>query len=190
MRRYAFLRNGTLGSSMTEMMTLRFFGIQQKFRKGHLIREIFWKTPPPKWYKANTGGAALGQPGTAAWGGIFRMFRGFSAGTSAMLLGIQTALYAEIGGLIQVVEIAQVKGWFLLSLETDSSVLVDKVMIIIGAVPWKLKTRWKKCIDVLYGSAFKISHIYREENGVADVMANIGLALKILHNGMVCETRI
>lgn len=107
------------------------------------------------------------------------MYRCFSLGLFAMSLGIQTAIYAEIMGFIKTVENAAIKGWFLLGIETDSSVLAQKVRSKSDAVHWSLKTRWRKCLNILYSNPFRITHIFREGNGVADVMANIGFSIRL-----------
>lgn len=80
------------------------------------------------WYKANIDGATRGQPGMSSCGGLFRICQGFAAGSFVMPLGIQTAMYAEIMGLIKAVELAHLKSWFPLWIETDSKSLVHKVV--------------------------------------------------------------
>lgn len=94
-----------------------------------------------------------------------------------MPLGIQTALFAEIMGFIKAIEIAVVKNWFPLWIETDSTALFHKVRTRSEDVPRVLKVRWRKCMNIIFSKRFKISHIFREGNGVANAMANVGLHL-------------
>lgn len=65
--------------------------------------------PPMGWFKANIDGASNGNPGMAACGGIFRMYRGFSMGCFALPLGVKTSVFAEIMGFIKAVELANDK---------------------------------------------------------------------------------
>lgn len=62
-------------------------------------------------------------------------------------------------------------------METDSTAVFHKVRNRSDEVPWVIKGRWRRCLKELFCRNFKISHIYREGNGVADVMANMGLTL-------------
>lgn len=44
-------------------------------------------------------------------------------------------------------------------------------------VPWSLKTRWNNCLDAIEGKTYIITHIFREGNMVADLIANKGFGL-------------
>jgi hypothetical protein len=44
-------------------------------------------------------------------------------------------------------------------------------------VPWSLRNRWDNCLFLLNSFRFQVTHIYREGNKCADILANIGLAL-------------
>lgn len=63
------------------------------------------------------------------------MCRGYVKGSFANPLGVQNALYAEIVGFILVVELAFVKGWFSLWIETNFFVLVCKINFSFIDVP-------------------------------------------------------
>lgn len=126
--------------------------------------------------KLNTDGWTRGQPGTPAYEGVFCMSRGFIKGSFSMPLGVQIALFVELIGLIRDVELAIIKDWFLLWIDTDSLVLVSKVKSHLLDVPWRLRPQWKKCLKVLYEWQFSITHIYRERNKF-DIIPNVGLAL-------------
>lgn len=128
---------------------LRSFRIQPKYTAQVTVTEVSWVKPPLLWYKVNTDGVSLGQPGYAACGGIFRMWSGFSTGSYIMPLLVQIAIFAEIMGFILSVELAHVKGWFPLWLETNSTVLVDNVKARIENVPWRARMRWRRCISIL-----------------------------------------
>ena len=41
--------------------------------------------------------------------------------------------------------------------------------------PWRVATRWDTCKQLLRSMRFYCSHIYREDNAVADRLASMGL---------------
>ncbi|KAL5715177.1 hypothetical protein ACHQM5_017038 [Ranunculus cassubicifolius] len=141
------------------------------------VTEVRWSCPPVGWHKANVDGAAHGQPGLAACGGIFRTHRGYIHGCYAMPLGVQNSMYAELMGVIRAIEIAVVMNWFPLWIESDSEVLVQKLKKRSMEVPWSIKNRWRNALDSLVGRMYMVTHIYREGNYVADALANMGLEL-------------
>lgn len=173
----AFMHTGTVRNTSEEILLCNFFKVRIKFSRGIVVKEVKFLKPQPGWIKVNIDGAAIGQPGKALCGGIFMMCRGFTKGCFAMSLGTQTSLYAEIMGFILAIELAKVRNWFPLWVETDSTTLMQKVSSISMDVPWKLRVRWRKCLEIVRVAEFKISHIFREGNRVADKMAAIGLGL-------------
>lgn len=175
--RVSFLFDGEEGNDAAFMTTLRTLNIKGKFTAPKDPMEVRWIPPPPTWHKVNFDGAAQGQPGIAACGGIVRNYRGFVRGTFAAPLGIQTSMFAEIMGFLWAVKICRQKGWFPLWIESDSMVVVTKVQNKSMEVPWQLRTEWENCIQFLEGQQYRISHIFREGNAVADAMANEGLSL-------------
>lgn len=74
------------------------------------------------------------------------------------------------------IEIADVKNWINLWLETNS-MLVFLAFKSSKIVPWSLRNRWDNCLFLLSRFNFKVSHIYREDNHCADQLANLGLTL-------------
>lgn len=94
------------------MLLLHFFKAKPQYRENIKIIEVRCLMPLPGWTKVNIDGAARGQPGIAACGVVFRMFRGFVKGSFAMPLGVQSAMFAEIIGLVQAVKLARIKNWF------------------------------------------------------------------------------
>jgi ribonuclease HI len=77
---------------------------------------------------------------------------------------------------MRAIEIAADNGWRNVWLETDSS-LVVLAFRKASLVPWKIRNRWNNCMHSITTMNFLISHIYRERNGCADTLANIGLTL-------------
>ncbi|KEH17247.1 hypothetical protein MTR_0029s0040 [Medicago truncatula] len=89
-----------------------------KLATGSAIRDFTvlksYGSPPPQilhWITCNNDGAALGTIGQAACAGIFRNRNEESLGCFAVNLGIENAFYAELMGVIFVVECAIQKRW-------------------------------------------------------------------------------
>jgi ribonuclease HI len=170
------LTSQTAGSSIIDFGILKFFKINIHFPKAPKIIEVLWQPPLHGWYKCNTDGTSLGNPGQAACAGIFRNHKGEHIGCFAQNIGVANALYAEIMGVIIAVECALARHWNHLWLECDSK-LVTLALKSPQIIPWQLKLRWTKCMSTLHAMNFIISHIYREGNHCADKLAAIGLTM-------------
>ena len=120
----------------------------------------------------NTDGSAFGSPGLAGCGGIFRTSRGFFKGAFAIPLGKAFAFEAELAGAIHAISYAHDFGWTNLWLECDSSYLVTLLRTRSSSVPWRWKPSWLRCIDRISTMNFHVSHIFREGNTVADILAS------------------
>lgn len=75
-----FLPIGHMNNSQEDFLRLHSLKLIGRPNKARQITEVRWKDPPPGWIKCNTDGSALGSPGTAACGGVYRNSRGFVTG--------------------------------------------------------------------------------------------------------------
>jgi ribonuclease HI len=166
----------TAAVDMTEFRILKALKINIHPPNAPTIKEVIWAPPITSWLKVNTDGAVTRNPSKAACGGIFRSSEGFTRGCFAQNLSTESAFIAEIFGAILAIEIAHHNNWNQLWLETDSMLLrlAFKNSLMI---PWSLRNRWVNCMEVTKSMNFMVSHIYREGNGCADALANIGLDL-------------
>lgn len=131
----AFLIKGKAQNSARETVMLNFIGVKISFAGPKLIKDVKWIFPPPAWTKVNIDRAARGNPGNAEYGGVFRMCRRFVNGSFVVPLGVQSALYTEMMGLVLKVESATFKNGFPLSIELDFSALVGKMTSFSNDVP-------------------------------------------------------
>jgi ribonuclease HI len=168
------------GPSISDFEIMKFFKIDIHHPRLARIIEVLWSPPLVGWFKCNTDGTSLGNPGSAACGGLFRNRRGGFIGGFAQNLGRTNSLEAEIMGVILAIDCAHERNWRQLWLECDSSlvVLAFKSPCVI---PWHLKNRWLNCLTKIKTMRFCISHIYREGNHCADKLASIGLTLNEFH---------
>jgi hypothetical protein len=44
-------------------------------------------------------------------------------------------------------------------------------------IPWKFRNRWNNCLFLARNMYFVVSHIYREGNHVANMLANLGFGI-------------
>jgi ribonuclease HI len=165
----------TSGPAISDFEILKFFKVSIHHPRPPKIIEVLWCPSLLGWYKCNTDGASIGNPGPAACSGIFRNFKGEFIGGFTQNLGIFNALYAEFMGVILAIEYAYDKNWNLLWVECDSKI-VSMALKSPHVVPWQLKNRWLNCITKIKSMSFCISHIYREGNHCADKLASLGLA--------------
>jgi ribonuclease HI len=115
-------------------------------------------------------------PNKASVGGIFRNSDSIRVGCFTQYLGAQSAMYAELVAAMTAIEIARIRGFQNVWLESDSQ-LVILAFKTNSTIPWRLRNRWQNCLVKLRNIRFVVSHIYREGNACADRLANLGLSL-------------
>ncbi|XP_055962061.1 uncharacterized protein LOC130015619 [Mercurialis annua] len=164
-------RVGYSRNSQSELHVLKLLNIKRYIPKAPCIIEVSWKPPPSNWMKVNTDGAALGAPGLAGAGGIFRNYRGFVQRCFAIPLGICFAYEAEMVAVIYAIQEAWRVGWNNIWIECDSLVIVNAIKGGNLAVPWKWKLAWQTCLFYLSKMNWVVTHIFREGNEAADILS-------------------
>ncbi|CAJ2666577.1 unnamed protein product [Trifolium pratense] len=124
-------------------------------------------------YKCNIDGASCGNLVRASCGGIFRNHNADFAFAFAEPLGVASVYFSEICGAMSAIEIAYSKNW----LETDSSLVVSAFKNPTKPVAWSLRNRWDNILFMITQMNYIVTHIYGEDNQVADLIANHGLSL-------------
>lgn len=166
------LLKGTMYNSVDDLMTLHTFGITGCSRPPPVIKEVHWIPPSSGWIKCNTDGSAKGAPGDAIAAGVFRDAFGVVKGCFVQHLGRLFAFEAELAAVMYAIEIAVLHGWNKLWLETDSAYVEGLLLTRSNNVPWQFRNRWLRVLALLGLFDFKITHIYREGNAVADTLSN------------------
>lgn len=98
-------------NSQDDLLRLQSLHLIVHPKKAPSILEVHWKTPSPGWIKCNTDGNALGAPGSATCGGVFRNSRGFVQGCFSVNMGIAFAFEAELLAVILAIEAAAERKW-------------------------------------------------------------------------------
>jgi ribonuclease HI len=162
-------------NSIRDFSFLKLFRISIHHSRAPVLKEVLWQPPLLNWYKCNIDGASTGNPGNVSCGGIFRDHALDLIYAFAEPLGIASSFVAEISGAMRAIEIAFQHQWNNLWLETDSSLVVAAFNNPHNLVVWNLRNRWKNTLTMVSQMNFMVTHIYREGNQVADLLANHGL---------------
>ena len=123
----------------------------------------------------NTDGAAHDNPGLAGCGGVFCSSHGFFKGGFAFHLGMAFAFESELMGVIKAIDFAVLHNWTSIWLESDSTYVVYLLSNWSTKVPWSLRSRWIRCLKIIESINFRVSHIFREGNKVADDLSKFAV---------------
>ncbi|KAK2369712.1 hypothetical protein QL285_082828 [Trifolium repens] len=140
-------------NSIGDFTFLKIFRINIHQPRIPVIKEVIWQPPSVNWIKCNTDGASSGNPGNVACGGVFRDHHANFVYAFAEPIGIETAYFAELCGVLKAIDIAYEKNWINLWVESDSSQVVAAFKNPKKPVAWPLRNRWKNAI-------FKMSHMH------------------------------
>ncbi|MGB2628480.1 MAG: ribonuclease HI family protein [Candidatus Acidiferrum sp.] len=132
--------------------------------------------PEPKpvaFYQANIDGGSRGNPGPAAYGVVIRDAKGEVIARLKKYIGQSTNNVAEYFGLIAALDYAENHGIRALHVRSDSELLVKQMRGQYKVRSEDLRPlfeRAKKMSQTF--EAFRIDHVYREQNRDADALAN------------------
>jgi ribonuclease HI len=131
---------------------------------------------PAAAYRANIDGGSRGNPGPASYGVVIRDPRGEVIAKLKKYIGRMTNNVAEYYGLIAALDYAQSHGIRALSVESDSELLVRQMRGQYKVKSAELRPLFERARKMAQTfSAFKIDHVYREQNAEADALANEAL---------------
>ncbi|KAH6781520.1 hypothetical protein C2S52_001729 [Perilla frutescens var. hirtella] len=116
-----------------------------------------------------------GAPGCMAMGGVFRTPDGSVTNYFHTDEGVGFAFLAELLAAITALEWAQRLALDFIWLEADSIYVVILLSSRSLEVSWILKARWRAVIHFIDSIHFCVSHIYREGNGIADLLSSNSL---------------
>src|SRR2546430_6961651 len=141
-------------------------------RGAGLFGEPAPETKPLAW-RANIDGGSRGNPGPASYGVVIRDPRGEIVARLKKYIGRTTNSVAEYYGLVAALDYAQAHSIRALRIESDSELLVKQMRGTYKVKSEDLKPlyeRAKKMSQTI--AAFRIEHVYREQNREADLLAN------------------
>ncbi|KAL2506264.1 Uncharacterized protein Adt_21885 [Abeliophyllum distichum] len=131
---------------------------------------VFWRTLPVGSYKINTDGCV--KDGVASGGGIIRDSSGQCIRAFFSFYGDCTILEAELRAILDGIILAQRLGLSVLWVESDSTLAIH--CITKGGGPWHIQATLRHIRHLLAMDRDTITHIFREDNQVADLLASEG----------------
>lgn len=143
--------------------------------KPRIVKEVIWCPPLPNWIKGNSDGASIGN--LAAAGGIFHNSSGVHMGSFSCFLGQGDFFFAEITGAILSIEHAIASHWQCFWLETNSIFVIHSISNL-NLVPWSIRNHWYNSLLTTRSISFLATHIYREGNYCAYILASLTLTFK------------
>ncbi|KAL6578150.1 hypothetical protein OROMI_010478 [Orobanche minor] len=150
-----------------------FLGINVVTKIARKLSLVRWLKPPVGWFKLNIDGAVKGNPGPGAAGGIVRDNTGNSVLCFWEFIGVQTNTFAELHGIWRGLQLCRDKGLDNIWVEVDSATAL-KLIHNSSTAQWQAQTLIAKIHFLLEKLNTRFSHIYREGNAVADLLANQG----------------
>ena len=142
---------------------------------------VRWSKPILGWFKLNTDGASLGNPGKAGSGGLIRDSEGRWVKGFSRSVGHATSVIAELWDLRDGLKLAAQLGIGCLEVELDAKIIVEMLNNAESSNNTNLKFS-----SLLYGCRFlianatqvRVTHIYKEMNQCADFLARKGCCLR------------
>eukprot|EP00253_Pinus_taeda_P022503 PITA_22503 len=142
-----------------------------------------WSSPPKDIDKFNFDGASKANPGHSGFGGIIRDHKGNSIIIFLGYHGWDTNNSAELEGLWKGLLIAQERNLFPIIVEGDSQILIQMATKILqGSPSSKVCNSWRMAQRLLHmerwisgNRAISFTHVRRDGNKVADLLANVGV---------------
>ncbi|KAL0318099.1 UNVERIFIED_CONTAM: putative ribonuclease H protein [Sesamum calycinum] len=126
---------------------------------------------PREWSKLNTDGVSKANPGVAGAGGIIRNHLGQTVLAFQEHLGLTSNTAAELKAIYRGVKLCIDSNIRKIWVATDANVAL-KLISSPSQGPWHLQYLLQQIRNLLPQTEFKISHIFREGNQVADYFAN------------------
>jgi len=144
-------------------------------RGAGLFGEPAPETKPLAW-RANIDGGSRGNPGPASYGVVIRDPRGEIVARLKKYIGRTTNNVAEYYGLIAALDYAHANSIKALRVESDSELLVKQMRGQYKVKSPDLKPLYERAKKMSQAiPAFRIDHVYREQNREADLLANEAL---------------
>ena len=142
-------------------------------RGGSLFGDHHPEQTPIAFHQANIDGGSRGNPGPAAYGVVIRNAKGEIIVRLKKYIGLSTNNVAEYFGLIAALDYAENHGIRALHVRSDSELLVKQMRGQYKVRSEDLRPLFERAKKMSQSfEAFRIDHVYRDQNGEADALAN------------------
>ncbi|KAL0307977.1 UNVERIFIED_CONTAM: putative ribonuclease H protein [Sesamum calycinum] len=140
---------------------------QQVPRAPSIVR---WQAPSPSWFKLNTDGSSLGNPGLAGAAGIIRDSAGHVHLAYQLALGTGTSVLAELTAVWRGMELALTHGLAPLVVEVDATTVISLLQSRASG-KWEVQHMIMRIVCLQQLLVADVQHVFREANGAADHLA-------------------
>ncbi|KAL0298881.1 UNVERIFIED_CONTAM: putative ribonuclease H protein [Sesamum radiatum] len=164
-----------------QAVIMGFIFCQKAPRAPSIVR---WRAPSPSWFKLNTDGSSLGNPGLAGAVGIIRDSVGHVHLAYQFALGTGTSVLADLTAVWRGMELALTRGLAPLVVEVDATTVIS---ILKSRTSGKCEVQHLimriVCLQQLLVA--DVQHIFREANGATDHLGKEAASLqltRVLHH--------
>lgn len=159
------------------MVEFAFLGINEKSVASRNTIQVKWTKPPSNWYKVNSDGSSLGNPGLAGGGGLIRDETGKWIRGYARAIGPTTSAAAELWVLRDGIRLCIALKLQAVVFELDAKAIVD----LLKKDEQSCNNNVNIVADCRKGlreiPMVVIHHCYKEANRCADALARRGAIL-------------
>jgi ribonuclease HI len=136
---------------------------------------VSWEKPELGWFKLNTDGSSLVNPGISGAGGLIRDHKGNLIVAFSEYICIGSNNKAELLGVLIGLRKCKAMGLRNIVIELDSSLIVT--WFEKGSCrAWYLEDFWEEIVLLLSGLNTQFNHVFREGNQAADWLSKHGSA--------------
>lgn len=185
--RVIFRESSTCKSLMEETISkvdeFAFLGVNERARCPQNIIQVWWFSPPERWFKLNTDGSSLGNPSRARGGEIIRNSHGEWVSGFARAIEYTTSVAAELWALQDGINLCIDLNLTNVIIELDAKLVIDLLQNEDG----RKNDNEVIIVDCREGlkkiPSVRIQHIFREANMCADALTRRGAFLS--HNFVI-----
>ncbi|KAF6174588.1 hypothetical protein GIB67_006240 [Kingdonia uniflora] len=166
----AHLSQHTMNNTVYDLKIIKALNVQCKPQKYSNIESCRWLLPEANEVKICCDGSAMGNPGPAGIGIIYRNNIEEVLGTFSKSIAQATNYIVETTAIISGVQRAVAQGWRQVWVVSDSAAAIKA--FLKDNIPWSFRTTWNLITHLFQNIRF--SHVWRECNFSADHLARRG----------------
>ena len=152
-------------------------GMNGKQTQAKVKIQVQWQPPPTNWFKLNSDGSSMGNPGLVGGGGLIRNKRGEWIKGYARAIGITTSVAAKLWALRDGIRLCSTLKLPAVITELDSKLVVDLMKKELDN-PNGIDVLVTDCRESMKAiPCVRIQHCYKEANKCADTLARRGALL-------------
>ncbi|KAL2250200.1 UNVERIFIED_CONTAM: hypothetical protein Sindi_2493700, partial [Sesamum indicum] len=133
-------------------------------------RVVRWSTPTPMWFKLNSDGSSLGNPGPAPAVGVIRDEIGQVHLAYQYALGTATSVVSELTAIWRGLELARAHSLAPIVVEVDATVVLQLLQSRVSGM-WEVQHLIMRILQLQQELGSNVRHVFREATRAADYLA-------------------